>query len=108
MTLFTCPSSSISACSTRIGISYGSPAPLMHPEYRQPEALTHDTIWANGEPSMANCSRRNFLKTGLAGGFLAATGGLPVRAASGKATDWVTLGKSNIKVTRLAFGTGTF
>ncbi len=58
---------------------------------------------------MANCSRRNFLKTGLAaGGFLAATGGLPVRAASGKATDWVTLGKSNIKVTRLAFGTGTF
>jgi aryl-alcohol dehydrogenase-like predicted oxidoreductase len=23
------------------------------------------------------------------------------------ATDWVTLGKSNVKVTRLAFGTGT-
>src|SRR5207247_10550126 len=30
-------------------------------------------------------------------------------AQSGKrsATDWVTLGKSNVKVTRLAFGTGT-
>jgi aryl-alcohol dehydrogenase-like predicted oxidoreductase len=28
-------------------------------------------------------------------------------AAGGKATDWVTLGKSNVKVTRLAFGTGT-
>ena len=24
------------------------------------------------------------------------------------ATDWVTLGKSGVKVTRLAFGTGTF
>jgi aryl-alcohol dehydrogenase-like predicted oxidoreductase len=32
---------------------------------------------------------------------------LPLRAARGSATDWVTLGKSNVKVTRLAFGTGT-
>src|SRR3954470_12236094 len=53
------------------------------------------------------CSRRGFLKTGLVAGALAATGSLPLRAA-GKATDWVTLGKSNVKVTRLAFGTGTF
>jgi len=56
---------------------------------------------------MAHCSRRNFLKTGLAAGFLAGTGSLPIRAARGSATDWVTLGKSNVKVTRLAFGTGT-
>ena len=56
---------------------------------------------------MAYCSRRNFLKAGMAAGALTATGSLPLLAASGKATDWVTLGKSNVKVTRLAFGTGT-
>jgi aryl-alcohol dehydrogenase-like predicted oxidoreductase len=56
---------------------------------------------------MAQCSRRNFLKAGLGAGVLAATGGLPLRAAGGKATDWVTLGKSGVKVTRLAFGTGS-
>src|SRR5271168_4641226 len=56
---------------------------------------------------MAHCSRRNFLKAGLATGALAATGNLPLRAARGTATDWVTLGKSGVKVTRLAFGTGT-
>jgi aryl-alcohol dehydrogenase-like predicted oxidoreductase len=43
----------------------------------------------------------------LAAGVLAGTGGLPIRAAGGSATDWVTLGKSNVKVTRLAFGTGS-
>ena len=57
---------------------------------------------------MSNCSRRNFLRTGLAAGVLAGTGNLPLRAARGSATDWVTLGKSGVKVTRLAFGTGTF
>ena len=57
---------------------------------------------------MADCSRRNFLKAGLAAGVLAGTGSLALRAASGKATDWVALGKSGVKVTRLAFGTGTF
>jgi aryl-alcohol dehydrogenase-like predicted oxidoreductase len=57
---------------------------------------------------MAHCSRRNFLKAGLAAGALAAGGRLPLRAARGSATDWVTLGKSGVKVTRLAFGTGTF
>ena len=57
---------------------------------------------------MAYCSRRNFLKTGLAAGVLAGTGSLPVRAAArGTATDWVTLGRSGVKVTRLAFGTGS-
>jgi len=56
---------------------------------------------------MAQCSRRNFLKAGLAAGVLTGTGILPLRAARGTATDWVTLGKSGVKVTRLAFGTGT-
>jgi aryl-alcohol dehydrogenase-like predicted oxidoreductase len=56
---------------------------------------------------MAHCSRRNFLKAGLAAGVLSGTGSLSLRAARGTATDWVTLGKSGIKVTRLAFGTGT-
>jgi aryl-alcohol dehydrogenase-like predicted oxidoreductase len=56
---------------------------------------------------MANCSRRRFLNTGLAAGMLAGTNALPLQAARGKATDWVTLGKSGVKVTRLAFGTGT-
>ena len=59
---------------------------------------------------MAICSRRRFLHTGLAAGAMAAAG-LPLHAAplpaGGKATDWVTLGKSGVKVTRLAFGTGT-
>jgi aryl-alcohol dehydrogenase-like predicted oxidoreductase len=55
---------------------------------------------------MPNCSRRSFLKTGLAAGVLAGIGS-PLRAAKGSATDWVTLGKSGVKVTRLAFGTGT-
>ena len=56
---------------------------------------------------MSICSRRNFLRTGLTAGVLTATGNLPLRAARGSATDWVTLGKSGVKVTRLAFGTGT-
>jgi aryl-alcohol dehydrogenase-like predicted oxidoreductase len=56
---------------------------------------------------MAHTSRRNFLRTALAAGALAGTRSLPLRAARGSATDWVTLGKSGIKVTRLAFGTGT-
>src|SRR4030081_3231449 len=57
---------------------------------------------------MATCSRRNFLKTGLAASILAGNTTVPLRAARGPATDWVTLGKSGVKVTRLAFGTGTF
>jgi 1-deoxyxylulose-5-phosphate synthase len=53
-------------------------------------------------------SRRDFLKTGLAASALAATGSLSLSAARQTATDWVTLGKSGVKVTRLAFGTGSF
>jgi len=57
---------------------------------------------------MSQCSRRKFLKTGLAAGALVGGANLSLNAATGgKATDWVTLGKSGVKVTRLAFGTGT-
>jgi len=56
---------------------------------------------------MTNCPRRRFLKNLITAGAIAGTGALPVKAATGTATDWVTLGKSNVKVTRLAFGTGT-
>jgi len=44
----------------------------------------------------------------LAAGALAVAGSLPLRAGRQTATDWVTLGKSGVKVTRLAFGTGSF
>jgi aryl-alcohol dehydrogenase-like predicted oxidoreductase len=57
---------------------------------------------------MAHYSRRDFLKTGLAAGALATTGTLSLNAEPQTATDWVTLGKTNVKVTRLAFGTGSF
>src|SRR3984893_5699675 len=57
---------------------------------------------------MALYSRRDFLKTGLAAGALATTGTLSLKAEPQTATDWVTLGKTTVKVTRLAFGTGTF
>jgi len=53
-------------------------------------------------------TRREFLKTGLAAGTLAMSGTLPLAAQRGKATDLVTLGRSGVKVTRLAFGTGSF
>jgi predicted aldo/keto reductase-like oxidoreductase len=54
---------------------------------------------------MTKLSRRSFLKAGVAAGALA--GGLPLMAERQSATDMVTLGRSNTKVTRLAFGTGT-
>jgi 1-deoxyxylulose-5-phosphate synthase len=57
---------------------------------------------------MEHCSRRKFLKAGLAATALAGSGQSIIAAPGGKATDWVTLGKSNVKVTRLAFGTGSF
>src|ERR1700683_5758639 len=67
----------------------------------------HGKIFANGGRPMAHYSRRQFIKTGLAAGALASTGNLPLRAEPPKATDLVTLGNSGVKVTRLAFGTGT-
>jgi len=56
---------------------------------------------------MANYSRRDFLKAGLAAAAYAGVGSFPLLAARQTATDWVTLGKSDVKVTRLALGTGT-
>lgn len=56
---------------------------------------------------MAQFTRREFLKTGLAAGTFAASGGLALGAQRGSATDLVTLGRTGVKVTRLAFGTGT-
>src|SRR5215470_12678816 len=59
-------------------------------------------------------SRRHFLKTSsLAAGAVALGSALSMKASLGAssrdaATEWVTLGKSNVKVTRLAFGTGSF
>jgi predicted aldo/keto reductase-like oxidoreductase len=50
-------------------------------------------------------TRRDFLKTSVAAGVLSGLG--IAQSTKRTATDWVTLGKSNVKVTRLAFGTGT-
>ncbi len=57
---------------------------------------------------MADFTRREFLKAGLATGTLAVTGEIPLGARRATATDMVTLGRSGVKVTRLAFGTGSF
>lgn len=54
---------------------------------------------------MTGLNRRDFLKTGVAATVL---GGLHGAAAKRSAADWVPLGKSGVKVTRLAFGTGSF
>ena len=55
---------------------------------------------------MEHHTRRGFLKTGLAAA-LAGAGTLPLKAARETAADWVTLGSSGVKVTRLALGTGS-
>jgi hypothetical protein len=56
---------------------------------------------------MSTLSRREFIKTSLAVGALSSVGTLPLHAAPRTAADRVTLGKSGISVTRLAFGTGS-
>ena len=56
---------------------------------------------------MKPLSRREFLKTSLAVGTISSVGTLPLHAAPRTATDVVTLGKSGMRVTRLAFGTGS-
>ena len=67
-------------------------------------------VFLNGavEDDMAHFTRREFLKTGLAAGTLAVSGAVLLGVQRGSATDLVTLGRSGVKVTRLAFGTGTF
>ena len=57
---------------------------------------------------MSKLSRRSFLKTGVAAGALAGAGNLSANAKRATATDLVTLGRSNVKVTRLALGMGSF
>src|SRR5271168_5144059 len=57
---------------------------------------------------MVHYSRRDFVKAGIAAGALAGVGRLPLSAEREQATSWVTLGDSGVKVTRLAFGTGSF
>jgi aryl-alcohol dehydrogenase-like predicted oxidoreductase len=56
---------------------------------------------------MSLFSRRDFLKTSLAAGTLAGIDISPLHASPRYATDTVTLGKSGLKVSRLAFGTGS-
>src|SRR5262249_45718233 len=63
-----------------------------------------------GGYSMSHLTRRELLKSGLAAGIVAATGTHPLAALPAvkqTATDWVPLGKSGVKVTRLALGTGS-
>ena len=55
---------------------------------------------------MSPLNRREFLKTSIVAGA-AAAGTLPLHATGRTATDMVTLGNSGMKVTRLAFGTGS-
>ncbi|HKF26174.1 MAG TPA: aldo/keto reductase [Candidatus Acidoferrum sp.] len=52
-------------------------------------------------------SRREFLKTTATASALAFSGVSSLAATRQTATDWVTLGKSGVKVTRLALGTGS-
>src|SRR6516165_3723248 len=54
---------------------------------------------------MSRMNRRELLAAGL--GALASRHVAAQTNSKRLATDWVTLGKSNVKVTRLAFGTGT-
>jgi 1-deoxyxylulose-5-phosphate synthase len=56
---------------------------------------------------MSPFTRREVLKAGIAVGAVAGVGTLPMQAARPTATDVVTLGKSGMQVTRLAFGTGS-
>lgn len=57
---------------------------------------------------MSDPSRRDFLKVTLAAGVVASRPNWANAATRRSATDWVTLGNSGIKVTRLAFGTGSW
>ena len=54
---------------------------------------------------MSRTTRRDFLAATFGAAALTRLGAQPAKRL---ATDWVTLGKSGVKVTRLAFGTGTF
>ena len=71
-------------------------------------AFPLDRTQRTSDAQCARYSRRDFLKTGVAATALAASGKLLAQTPpSGAATDSVMLGKSGVRVTRLAFGTGT-
>ncbi len=57
-----------------------------------------------------NFTRRHFLKASAAGAVVLGSGEAALKAFTPRrsATDTVTLGRSGVQVTRLAFGTGTF
>ena len=57
---------------------------------------------------MALTTRREFVKAGVAAGVMLGASDVALAAKPQTATDYVTLGKSGVKVTRLAFGTGSF
>lgn len=57
---------------------------------------------------MSPFTRRDVLKAGIAAGAVASVGSLTLTAERDAATAWVKLGRSDVKVTRLAFGTGSF
>ena len=54
---------------------------------------------------MSRFTRRDFLAATFGAAALSRLGAQPTKRL---ATDWVTLGRNNVKVTRLALGTGTF
>ena len=56
---------------------------------------------------MSRTTRRDFLAASLGAAAFTRFGAAQPKKKR-LASDWVTLGKSNVKVTRLAFGTGTF
>ena len=57
---------------------------------------------------MSYTTRRDFLKTSVAASILSGFSRTSVAQTTKRSvTDWVTLVKSNVKVTQLAFGTGT-
>jgi len=56
---------------------------------------------------MSRYSRRDFLKASAAAGAAATLTSVPLSAETRRATDLVPLGRSGVKVTRLAFGTGS-
>ncbi|MFZ0272545.1 MAG: aldo/keto reductase [Acidobacteriaceae bacterium] len=57
---------------------------------------------------MSRYSRRDFLKATAAAGAAVTLSTVPLSAETRRATDLVPLGRSGVKVTRLAFGTGSF
>jgi 1-deoxyxylulose-5-phosphate synthase len=58
---------------------------------------------------MPRSTRRDFLKSSVGAAVLGSVAGAAFAQVTKRtATDWVTLGNSGVKVTRLAFGTGTY